>query len=234
MDYKEDLEKDAVDFILENEETIGESITSSKDFDKFTEDNEGYDLIHEQILDNMALTIGDAAYIIENCTNQADDPGMWEGQEPTQAIQTMAIFSYENDIYSEIESKYEELVEIYNNVSSINQDDERTILKKESDDFKKALSIFKDRYCTKPLETNQEKITALEQWLRLGGKAGLWSGFPLGSSYIDMRCGVGYSIPDVKDYNDYDKKVAYLVPEANGLYRKDVEKLIKKLKRRTK
>jgi hypothetical protein len=49
-------------------------------------------------------------------------------------------------------------------------------------------------------------------------------GYPLGGSYIDARCGVGFGMPEQYEYISTDKKVAKQLPHLAGKYRKDVQK----------
>jgi hypothetical protein len=64
------------------------------------------------------------------------------------------------------------------------------------------------------------ELNAIQTWLRLGENAGTWSGYPLGSSYIDARCGTGYGMENVKDYVEYDHQIAIEHPHLRNL-RKD-------------
>ena len=51
--------------------------------------------------------------------------------------------------------------------------------------------------------------------------AGMRGGYPVGSSYIDARCGTGHGMPEVKDYVEFDHEFAQRVPWLSGKY-KDV------------
>jgi len=61
-----------------------------------------------------------------------------------------------------------------------------------------------------------EELQVLRQWVRLSKKAGTWGGYPLGSVYIDSRCGTGYSMPEVKDFYDFDVIARQNVPGMVG------------------
>jgi hypothetical protein len=75
---------------------------------------------------------------------------------------------------------------------------------------------------------SDEEAFVLRRWLTLNDRVGLRGGYPLGGSYIDARCGVGYGMPDEKDYVDYDHLAADRVPHMRGANREQVEAYIKK------
>jgi len=75
----------------------------------------------------------------------------------------------------------------------------------------------------------EEELQVLRQWVRLNMKAGEWGGYPLGSVYIDARCAPGYSMPDVKDFYDYDVVARHKVPSMVGKYGDAVKERIAEL-----
>jgi hypothetical protein len=79
------------------------------------ENNHGFvSLIHET-LDSSAIAIymdlTDAAEILKYCNYEETDSGLWEGQDPEEAIKTKAFFSMRQDIYEEVENMLENLRE---------------------------------------------------------------------------------------------------------------------------
>ena len=105
MDYSNEIEREAVNFLLNHEEMIVEALKENKDFDR----NDIDDLdtaFHENIVDK-AYTTKDAAYVIDNCRNPETDSGLWEGQEPIESLQSMAAWSFANDVWVELMELYD-------------------------------------------------------------------------------------------------------------------------------
>jgi len=74
----------------------------------------------------------------------------------------------------------------------------------------------------------------IERYLALGGNASLWDGYPCGSSYIDSRCGVGFGMPEIHDYVEYDHMIAKAIPEIDGKSKNDVKKYLEELRKELK
>jgi hypothetical protein len=89
---------------------------------------------------------------------------------------------------------------------------------------------YKDDNTTQPIETGgRDELFALQRWVKLNAKAGTWGGYPLGSVYIDTRCGIGYSMPDVKDFYDCDRITRLQLPSMTGKYVEAVKERIAEL-----
>lgn len=236
MNYQKDVRKDAIDFIVDHEDEIKEAIKEGSDFDAndiscLDED------FHCDIIDR-AYSPADAGYILENCENEEDDRGLWDGQDPKQAISTMAAFSYGNDvwfeakeIYEKIKEKYDDTIDaatdINNELEEDEQEDEDNIKEHTIND---AWNAFFEEERPPLIKDGEEEKAALERWIEMGSKAGLWGGYPLGSSYIDARCGAGYSMPDIKEYVDFDHVLRVRLPNMAGKHREDVQRRIKEIK----
>jgi len=79
-----------------------------------------------------------------------------------------------------------------------------------------------------------DRIRMIERYLALGGNASLWDGYPCGSSYIDSRCGVGFGMPEIHDYVEYDHMIAKAIPEIDGKSKNDVKKYLEELRKELK
>lgn len=75
----------------------------------------------------------------------------------------------------------------------------------------------------------KDELFALQRWVKLNAKSGMWSGYPLGGVYIDARCGTGYSMPDVKDFYDQDRITRLQLPSMRGKYLEAVKERIEEL-----
>lgn len=85
-------------------------------------------------------------------------------------------------------------------------------------------------FIAEPVEVGStEELQVLRQWVRLAKKAGTWGGYPLGSVYIDSRCGTGYSMPEVKDFYDFDAIARQKVPGMVGKYGDAIKDRIEEL-----
>ena len=82
-----------------------------------------------------------------------------------------------------------------------------------------------------PVETLSEKIWWVEKWLKESREVGIRGGNPVGSSYIDARCGTGFGQPDQLAYINFDHEVARKVPDIAGKYTNDVEVYLEELKK---
>ena len=92
------------------------------------------------------------------------------------------------------------------------------------------ITQFKMDNTIKPIDPiNSEAVYAIRRWLKLNSEAGMWGGYPLGSSYIDARCGVGYGMREIKDYVDFDQRISYMLPGLNGKNREFVQQHLKEL-----
>lgn len=89
---------------------------------------------------------------------------------------------------------------------------------------------YEDENVESEIETGgEEELQVLRQWVRLCGNAGMWGGYPFGSVYIDARCGTGYSMPDVKDFTDFDIIARRKLPSMVGNYADAVKARIEEL-----
>lgn len=218
-EYYQDIAKRAKDFVEENEEDVIQALIDEEnclfDNDSMTEAL-SYDL--------PPLTVGDAAVVVEESDNLADDSGLWEGLDPMDAIITMGTYTMEQDLRETIEDIYTDMKDIYEDamLEDENEDYEDEVAQKIFDEWKMA-----DMPEQKPPGTQEEK-SMIERWLRMNSDVGMRGGNPLGESYIDMRCGTGYSQPDQLRYVNFDHEMANMCPHLRGMYRRHVEEYYNK------
>lgn len=248
MNYREDVNDDAVSFVENNKDMLRQALIDGNDFDR--NDIDGLDSSFHEVEDRAyTYTLMDAAFIVENCTNEETDSGLWEGQQPEEAIKTKAAFSYAADVWEKLEGIYkamqqefeeskdklgerlDELVE----ADSLSEAEQAERAKLEDDDVcsgiaaDATISWFEAKYCApeEALEVGSEQEReATRRWLELASHAGMFAGYPVGKSYIDARCGVGYSMPEVKDFVDFDRKFAQQVPHLAGKNSGEVQEFL--------
>ena len=218
VDYEKDVEDEAKDFLSEYKDDLKRAIKEEKEFDR--NDIEVLDdAFHENITDR-AYSPEDAVFILEHCDNEETDSGLWEGQDWRDELSTRAAFSFSSDVWFKCEQIYNEIKEEYE--SQRNTEDE------DSEENDKLLDQLFEQYTSTKLEPvkqfSREEKELIERWLRLNENASLWGGYPVGSSYIDARCGSGHGMPDIKDYVDFDREFAQRVPHLNGKHRDTVKK----------
>lgn len=245
VNYESEVRKEAVDFIEEVMDDIKESLRSGDDY--LFNDSEIDDRFFECVTDR-SYSLSDAAFVLENSRNCETDSGLWEGQEPEQAVETKAAFTFANDVRSEVDDIYNDLAseysvkydDIYNELmekspEKIDADEDDYDPEEDAQDIalKFTEEYFYDEYDPKvEVVTNKsDKIRMLERYIALKGSAGLWSGYPVGSSYIDSRCGIGYGMPGVHDYVEYDHMISRAIPDICGKGEREVQTYLEELKK---
>lgn len=258
MDYTRDVEKAAFDFLSDIEADVKAAIISGEeDISEITCEESGYGEIrgffHESVVD-QSYSIEDAAFVIANCENEETDTGMWEGLEMDEAMQRCAAFSYGNDVWAEVESQYEGLLGEFEPSYLVVDEDDNTVkeftedgdaedwiesqpggvrglwVKEGRGNIDKVWQDWEDDNTTQPIETGgRDELFVLKRWMKLNARAGDWGGYPLGSVYIDERCGTGYSMPDVRDFYDYDVIARHKLPSMVGKYSTAVQVRIDEL-----
>lgn len=180
----------------------------SKDIDDAAEDiiSNNEDDVKEAIIDGQDY----------DTLDNMDDAGLWEGLEPEEALIRKAVYSAQMDLREKLKEIYDELVTDYENTEHEEKDD--------AEAMNKVWTVWENAGETEPLEKgSEEEKTAVKSWLAANAEAGMWSGYPLGSCYIDSRCGSMYSETNVSDFVDLDHKTAELVPHLRGKYKGDVQ-----------
>jgi hypothetical protein len=229
MDYDKDVENDAVNFIEEHEDEIKEAIADQKEFDGVgTRYGDIRDAFHEAVID-VAYSPSDAVYILESCENEETDSGLWEGKDWRDELSAIAAYSFGNDVWFKCEEIYKELKErvselIYEFEDDLDGSKEEFDEAREEAAITQAWKEFVAEHTTKSIEKDsEEERELLQRWLALSKDASWWAGYPIGSSYIDARCGTGHGMPDVKDFVDFDHEIAQKLPWMQGKRKDDVE-----------
>jgi hypothetical protein len=221
--YDSKVLEDAVDLILDNEDDIKQALFDEAEWDR--NDMEFLDTcFHEQIVDR-AYTSEDAAFVIQYCKNEESDSGIWDGLDAIAALQAQAAYSYGNDVWFRAEELYKGIVENY----EIEDDEEE---ESEEDRAVWALDVFRKQYSTLvvPTDDPEQQLEYINDYLLAVKRSGsMRTGSPVGSSYIDARCGVGFGMPEELEFLEADHKLAQAVPQLRGKYQYTVIALKKKL-----
>src|SRR5690606_5710707 len=108
--YSEYVESEAKTFVDEYEEDLMSRIKDGDtDIHEFVHDYR----LHEWVdNDFIYVDLIDSAEILEQSDNVETDSGLWEGQEPREAIKTQAFFTYRNDLGYVIMDKIESLLQL--------------------------------------------------------------------------------------------------------------------------
>lgn len=258
-EYKEDIKKCAFEFLSELKADIQKAIIDGEDcIDDLYLDESGYGDIRDYFtteVTDQPISIEDAAYIIANCDERETDSGLWHGSDIEDAIRICAAYSRSNDVWAEITRQYEALCDAFepswmvidadgNEVETFDNEDEAEDSVKMNDpdgelgleatagrgNIDEIWSEYVSEYTIKPIETGgAEEIAVLRKWVELAEDAGTWGGYPFGSVYIDARCGIGYSMPNVKRFYEYDHEARLKLPGMMGKYITDVKKRIAEL-----
>ena len=158
-------------------------------------------------------------------------------------VETQAAFTFSNDVRSEVEEIYESVKSEYDEkYSKICDELEAKHFDEEdyepSEDAMEAASqfakeYFQDEYheSTKVITEKVDKLRMIERYLDLGNHASSWSGYPCGSSYIDFRCGVGFGMPEIHDYVEFDHMIAKAIPDISGKGKREIRKYLEDLKK---
>lgn len=228
IDYDDDCLESAVDFLMDHEDEVLEALlegeTNIGDVDGLN------DSFYETNIGDVGMTLVDAAYIIEN----SDNVEQMDGETIEDTLRATAHYAREQDIWCKVSDIFDEMVSEYDDQDP---DPDGEGGRFDNGAFTPADQIAKEVFDevmseylpptpeAVPLGSAEEKHI-IRRWLELGGGAGLWSGYGLGQSYIDSRCGLGYSIPEVKTYVDYDHWAAARLPHLAGKGKSELRKLV--------
>ena len=219
VDYDDEVLKDSVGFLIDHEEMIVKALAKGADFDYNEIDNLD-SAWHENIVDR-AYTSDDAAFVLDNCKEEESDTGLWDGKDAKEALQCQAAYSYSNDCWWKTKELYDEMK------ASLEEVEETTARLGIGEVTAQGIfDEFKENHSDEllPVEKDsEEEKSHVGQWLHLAEAAGgYWSGYPVGSAYIDARCGVGFGMPDILDFVRFDHLLAKRVPWLAGKRREEV------------
>jgi len=193
VDYYDEIDRMARDIIEDNIES----------FEKYQGSDPGdelFEIMEEHVFNFLYYSTLDAAYVLEHSRNVEDDEGLWNGQDPADALRTQAIFTTINDLR-------ESMQEIHESIS-------------EDDDYRESLRDMEPEIEPGSIQEREQ----LSLWLRKSTEVGIRGGYPLGSSYIDSRC--GYCFTGDRWYINFDHEVASRLPHWAGKYRHEIKEYL--------
>jgi len=227
VNYEADIEKEAKEFFQDTfEEQTKQAIKDGSDWDyNEIEDLDSY--WHGTIVDR-AYSAEDAVFILDNCENEETDSGLWESLGWREQLSARAAYSFGHDVWFKCEEIYKEMKADYE--TQIDELDE------DAKDYDKKAEVLLNEIFEEYTSTKLEPVTKgsqdekylIERWISLNERAGMRGGYPVGSSYIDARCGTGHGQPDAKDYVDFDHEFAQQVPHLSGKNRSAVKEYYEK------
>ena len=220
LDYGEAVEKDAKEFVSEHIDEIAELMVNMEE-DLFTDDN-----IEESLNESLdrSYTPEDAIFILDNCENEETDSGLWEGiTDWREELEIRAAYTYMNDVREAVESIYKDAYDEFM-TDQVDDSDDESDDGKESEHAKSILNSLTEEEIEQVEPGTEREKEILSEWLRLNRNVGMRGNYPLGRSYIDGRCGVGFGMPDQYEYVKTDRVVGKQLPHLAGKYSNDVKK----------
>jgi hypothetical protein len=219
LDYEREVEKEAKEFLSEHADDVVKQLVG---FEDELSDELRFERLEETL--DREYTPEDAIFVLDNSQNEETDSGLWEGKDWRDELSIRAAFTYINDVRSKVEEIYKEMYEEFESAAEeLNPDGEDHEQKLESL-AKNTLSENTEKLIEQVKPGSQEEKEILSEWIRLSKNAGTRGSYPLGGSYIDARCGVGFGMPDQYEYVMTDRKVAKQLPHLAGKYRDAIEK----------
>jgi hypothetical protein len=249
VNYWDDVTQEAIDFIVEYAEIFEEGLVDEADFDYNDMDGLD-SAFHESIVDraysleDAAFVIEhtdneetdsglwegqDMRSAMSACAAYSYGNDVW--QEIDEQYDTLKD-DYTAELDRITDARREELTSDVDVIASAKEDgiDLEDAVEEDLDSIQddlqhraaqNVITQFAMDHTIKPIDpVNSEAVYAIRRWLKLNSDAGMWGGYPVGSSYIDARCGVGYGMKEIKDYVDFDQRISYMLP---GLRNKNRE-----------
>lgn len=148
--YKEYVDNEARSFVDEYEdELLYEIKNGNTDVYEFVNDYR----VHEWVdNDFIYVDLIDSAEILEQSDNIETDFGLWEGQEPVEAIKTQAFFTYKNDLSDKVISIFESVLQ-----DKLNELEERL------EKLREELKSEKDENILKEINKIEEFVKHIEE-----------------------------------------------------------------------
>lgn len=148
--YKEYVDNEARSFVDEYEDELLDEIKDGNtDVYEFVNDYR----VHEWVdNDFIYVDLTDSAEILEQSDNIETDFGLWEGQEPVEAIKTRAFFTYRNDLSNKVISIFESVLQ-----DKLNELEERL------EKLREELKNEKDENILKEINKIEEFVKYIEE-----------------------------------------------------------------------
>ena len=162
-DYRSEAVDDARDTVSEFKDTILEQLLEDGEASKdLLNDYPNGDAYHHESHVDKWYNLTDAAELIDQLSEHEEtDSGLWEGQQPKEAIGTCAAFTYGNAVYSEwtdlideLNGEAETIIDDYNDQISDAEEALETAETAENDDD--------EDYDGPSVEEAEEKIDQLK------------------------------------------------------------------------
>lgn len=102
--YRQEAADNARETVQEYRDEILEKLNDASEVsaDLLNDYGSGDSYHHESHIDHRGYDLTEAAELIDQlCDHEETDSGLWEGQQPKDAIETCAAYTYGNAVYSE-------------------------------------------------------------------------------------------------------------------------------------
>jgi hypothetical protein len=109
INYQDEVNREARHFLVEQSEMLATAIAEERSFDRNQID--GLDRAFYENVTDRSYTFEDACFVLVESDNRETDSGLWEGQDPEEAVKTMATYTFSNDVWTEGEKLYDSVKE---------------------------------------------------------------------------------------------------------------------------
>jgi hypothetical protein len=100
------IQEQAELFVSEHlQEAISEIKDGNTDMQEFITDYRSHEWVDN---DFIYVDLVDSAHILDQSNNVETDSGLWEGQDPQEAVKTQAFFTYRIDLEEEVRNQFSE------------------------------------------------------------------------------------------------------------------------------
>ena len=143
-DYRANADYDAREFIDNFTEEIIEELEAMMSNPMGVIDRDrAQTWLHEYITDREYDLLSAAQLLDQLSEHCESDSGLWQGQEPRDAISTQAAFTYRNAVYSIVRSYLENIVSEYQGFEPEDEDDSD---EKQQEDARAMIKEYIDTY----------------------------------------------------------------------------------------
>jgi hypothetical protein len=211
---KEDIAKEVISLLREHKEEFVNALSNDAEFGP--NDIRCLQSFNENV--DPSFCLEDAVIVLRETEHVGDSYG---DEDPENALIVAAIDAYRQDVWAQCKDLY---CRMHARMTETFGDHEDTEAKTADQAFDE---IIKENASPDPNlveEGSEEELFLVRSWIRQNDRAGTWGGFPVGGSYIDSRCGSGYSMIEISDYVDFDHEFSKRVPWLAGKRKADVIK----------
>lgn len=249
-DYWDGVDSEAFDFVLDSEDEIKEFLESGDGNPEYRFGRD--DSFHEQIIDQI-YSLNEAIDVINHTHNEETDTGLWDGQQPEQALCSKAAWSHGQDVWEKCGEYYVEIRNLYDlakeQIDNMVLDLDDEIENCENEKEKESMEMLHDLFNENIEEVvfmltwtgfrnnegainiytkgSNEEIKILNRWLTLY-KDNHMTGFVVGMDYLDyIKNEIHPKFYNIKTFLIYDYEIVLSSSFLKGKTYEEVEEYMK-------